>query len=193
MKPEREEKLQALLSGARLSGPARDRVLSNVLGGTAKKPRRWMWAGAATAGLAMAAVVLLLVFPPDGFRSRGSSTPIVEVGCVDGTLASCPRGSALLFRVSGAKNGGFLSAWTEPSAGGERIWYFPTSATANPAVAPTRETQTLPVGVRIGPEQQPGAWTVHLVLSKQPLSHEQVLALPAAERLGEAHIKLVVK
>jgi len=193
MKPEREEKLQALLAGSKLSGPARDKVLANVLGGTAKKPRRLVWIGAATAGLAMAAAVLLLVFPPDGFRSRGGSKPIVEVGCVDGTLASCPRGSALLFRVSGSKDGGFLSAWAEPEAGGERIWYFPTSTTANPAVAPKSETQTLPVGVRIGPEQQPGAWVVHLLLSKRPLNRDQVLALPVAERVAEARVKMVVR
>jgi hypothetical protein len=98
----------------------------------------------------------------------------------------------LLFRVGGAAAGGFLAAWAVPEDGGERIWYFPTLDGEAPSVAPRAETQTLGRGVRLGTEQPPGRYHVHLLLSRRALGRAEALAPANDAVLVEADLTLTV-
>jgi hypothetical protein len=91
-----------------------------------------------------------------------------------------------MFRVSGAGDGGYLAAWAEPSAGGQRIWYLDGAR-----VPANLEPQLLPVAVTLGAEQPPGHYQIHLVLTQKPLSRDDLLAAPAT--LASARAELEVK
>jgi hypothetical protein len=188
-----DERLDALLARGRLGGPARDRILAGALAKTAA-PHRWRrlltWAVPMTAAAA-AAVVLLSLRPPE-FRARGGAGPVLEIACRDGSLSACPSGSTLLFRSSGVAEGGFLSAWAVPEGSAARVWYFPADNGASPALAARPETQTLARGIRLGPEQPPGRYRVHLVLSRRPLTRAEAAAPPPDALVAEAEATLEV-
>ncbi len=191
---ERESRIDALLSGGRLAGPARERIFRNVMAGTQTRRASWQpWLFRA-GGLAVAAAALFLLVPQSGFRPRGRSGAILEVGCRDGATTACPLGSTLLFRVSGADHAGgsYLSAWAEPVApvGGERVWYFPGSDGISARVAAVAATQTLAEGVRAGP--MAARYVVHLRLTATPLARAELLALPPTSALAAADVPLNV-
>jgi hypothetical protein len=191
-----DRRLDELLSEGRLSGPTRDRILEAALTEIqAEKPRpawRRILAWALPLSTAMAAVALFVALRPSEFRARGGAGPVLELGCRDGALTACPAGSTLLFRAGGAVEGGFLAAWAEPAGGGERVWYFPAEGGESPSLVPRADLQTLPRGIRIGAEQPPGRYRVHLVLSRRPLDRAAAAAPPADARLAEAELTLEV-
>ncbi len=170
-----DDELDRLLARGRLGGPARDRILAGALARAAPRrrwPRRILWLAPA---LAAAAVLLLWLRPRDGgFRVRGGGGPSLEVACSDGRAGACPRGGTLVFRVDGAREGGYLAAWATPAAGGERIWYFPAADGSAPAVAAQAGAQVVPLGARLGPSQPPGDYQVHLLLARRPLARAEV-------------------
>jgi hypothetical protein len=87
----------------------------------------------------------------------------------------------MIFRVTAAPEPGVLAAWSEPAGGvGERVWYFPSGDGRSPEVAREAAPVTLKQAVRIGAAQPPGAYRVHLVLARRPLSREQLLSPSAA-------------
>jgi hypothetical protein len=188
-RPESDE----LLAQGRLSGPARDRILDAALAASrpAARPvwqRVLVWA----APLTVAAVVLFMAFRPSEFRPRGGAGAVLDVGCRDGTLAACPAGTTLLFRVSAAPAGGFLAAFALRDGSREPIWYFPTAAGDSPKVSPDPETQTLAQGVRLGSEHVPGRYRIHLVLTRRALTRDQALAPPRDAVLAESDVSLEV-
>ncbi len=181
MKTRRPDDLDELLARGGLSGPARERTLEAVLE-VARGERSRFWRRLfyfATPAVATVAVgVMLLVRPAaPGFTPKGNpGAPLLEVACKQSAGPRCPRGGTLLFRVAGATAGGFLSAYAEPASGpGERVWYLPAGGEAA-AVQATEAPQLLRLGARLGPEQPPGAYKVHLVLSKTPLDRAGALA-----------------
>ncbi len=189
---DRNDKLDALLAQGRMSGPRRDQVLADALKKTQPARRRWAWMGFGSLSLVAAAAAVLFFMPTSPFRARGGQGAVMELGCVDGDLSGCATGSTLLFRVSGAKNGGFVTAWAEPAAGGERVWYFPTDVTPSPELAKQAELQTLRQGVVLGAEQPSGSYVVHLLLTSAPLRRDEALAMPH-KPLGQALVPLVVR
>jgi hypothetical protein len=175
-----------------MGGPERERVLGAVLAKTA--PRRWRRLLGWGLTVATAAAMLLLVMRPVPFRARGGGgAPLLEVGCRDGSLDACPSGSALLYRADGAVDGGFLAAWAVPEGGGEKIWYFPTASGESPSVTARSEVQTLARGVRLGPEQPPGRYRVHLLLSRRPLERAAVDSPPPDALIVTSEATLVVR
>lgn len=178
-----DEELDRLLARGRLGGAARERVLSRVLDKVApawRSPATWAL-GLSLAGAAAAVLTVLNVRPtPGAFTAKGGATatgPHLEVLCIDGSVARCPAGSTLVFRVEGAEKGAFLAAYAvrEGDPEGARIWYFPSGDGFEPELPVGASPQIIPRGVRIGPEQAPGRYAVHLALAKAFLSREAAL------------------
>ncbi len=149
-------------------------------------------------GAAAAAVVLLVPRPEsDGLRPKGRAAAALEVACVGGTLAACPRGATLVFSVAlDPGHAGYLAAWAEPRAGGERIWYF-SAETETPHVsgeaADTGDgVAVLKRGIRLGPEHAPGTYDVRLVVTAEPATRAALLGAGAPAPLGAAEFPLEV-
>jgi hypothetical protein len=138
--------------------------------------------------LATVAAALVLYFGarPTTFRARGRGAtvlePVLEMVCRD---RGCPSGSTVMFRASGVTRAGFLSAWATPEYGGQRIWYFPTDSGESPPVEAREGPQLLNRGVRLGAEQPPGRYRVHLVLSLRPLTRAELSSPPKDALLAE--------
>jgi hypothetical protein len=181
-----DDELDLLLARGRLSGPTRERMLDAALP-RAPRRRRWAWWTSGAAAACAAAVAVVLLVRGDGFRPRGAGGggAVLDVRCQDGARDRCATGQLLVFQVDGAKTGGALAAWAERSGGGgERVWYFPTATGAQPTVAAQPGRQVLPEAVRLGAEQAPGAWEVHLVLLDSPVARDAIAsAKPRASRV----------
>ena len=187
MKQPTDEELDFLLARGRMSGATRERILAEVTTRTIRLPRsrRWMVGGGLAATLALAAGVLLGFRPRhDAFTARGSadvSNPVatVDIMCLEGGSATCHLGGTLVFRVEGTAGRVYLGAYAipEPSskASEERVWYFPESTGEWPEVSGDRETQVVARGIKLGPEHHVGRYVVHVVLTRRPLTREEML------------------
>lgn len=185
--PSNDEDLDALLSGGRLSGPARDRIFDSVAAEVGREARsrvrRRVWATVlAGAGAAAALLVLaprLKTIDSQPFRAKGgesSGAAQLEVVCSGGTLASCPQGATLMFGASGAAGTGVLSAYAEPLEGNlERIWYFSADG-ESPRLTIGGSTDVAQRAVRIGSEHAPGRYRLHVFLTREPVSQATLLA-----------------
>jgi hypothetical protein len=118
----------------------------------------------------------------------------VELGCSDGELSHCPRGSKLIFRLDALSSEGFLHAYAEPvEAGHERVWYFPTAATPPPHVRAAAGAQVMEQGIVVGPEHAAGHYHVHLVVASTQLSREEVLLTTSMRSIvAEDVIEMVI-
>jgi hypothetical protein len=185
----KSDEIDHLLARGRMGGPAREEVLARVLDAQAPALAPWWrrafaqyWAPV----LAAAAILLFAIRPKDDrFTPKGapSAGPALSVLCVD----ACRPGSTLAFQVEDARAAAYLTAWAEPVAGGERVWYLEGTRAPVDALA---GMQTLKQAVRLGPSQPPGAYRVHLVLSAAPLSRE--VALGTHEAIAEVVVPLEV-
>jgi hypothetical protein len=175
--------LDRLLARGALSGREREDVLARVLERTARpaaraRVRPLIFGVAGLAVCAAAAVAVAAAWPrrdTGAFASRGAQDQgiHVEIACSGARLSACPVGSHLVFSASGAAPG-YLAAWAEPVAGGERIWYFSAERDA-PSILPTATAAPLDRAVEIGPEHAIGKYFVHIVVGAHPLSREQAL------------------
>jgi hypothetical protein len=175
--------LDRLLARGALSGQEREDVLARVLEKTARPARRSRVRPAilGVAGFAACAAVVTAVAvawqgrDTGAFASRGGQDQgiHVEIACSGARLSACPVGSHLVFSASGAAPG-YLTAWAEPVAGGERIWYFSAEHGA-PTVPPTATASPLDRAVEIGPEHAIGKYVVHILVGTHPFSREQAL------------------
>jgi hypothetical protein len=160
-----DEEVDRLLARGAMTPAESERALDGALRTTATR-RRWMF------GLmvpAAAALVLLIFLPRGGFTPKGAAAaPLLEVSCADGARDRCRRGSLRVCHVA-AESGGVLAAWAEPAGGGERIWYFPTAGDEWARVPAAPGLQALDKAVRLGPEQPPGVYVIHLVLAARAL------------------------
>lgn len=176
-----DDDLDMMLAGGRLGGPAKERI-GDVLGDRVTpqrapfftRARNLLMAGMVLAAGAAALVVLLPRTGVDGFGAKGTGAegPALEISCVGGSLAACPVGARLLFAVEGADSG-FLAAWADPVAGGERVWYFSRDS-QSPALAPIAGTQISPKAILLGPEHAPGEYRVHVLVTGEPLSRAEL-------------------
>jgi hypothetical protein len=123
-------------------------------------------------------------------RSAGPSGAHVELTCSKGALRACPRGSRLLFTVSGSSRPAYLAVYAEPVAGGERIWYF-SSEQGAPAVAGGGEPGSpIDRAIAIGPEHAVGSYAVHILLGTTPLSRAEALHPDASSLLDDETLEL---
>jgi hypothetical protein len=186
-----DEEVDRLLARGSMTPEESQQALKGALRATA--PPRWRrW----TFGLAVpatAALLLLVFLPRSGFTPRGElAPPLLEVSCADGAHDRCRQGSLLLFHVASAQ-GGVLAAWADPVDGkGERVWYFPTAGGEWAPVPASPELQTLGKAARLGAEQPPGVYQIHLVLASHELSREELAAPNAGGVLGRADARLEV-
>jgi hypothetical protein len=180
MNDERDRRLDELLAQGRLSGPALERILDGALAASGvRRRKRWGWALALGAPTLAAAAVLLVARPAE-FRAKGGAGQgaVVELVCGQETGADvhCHRADDLYFRVGDLPTRRFLSAYAAPLAGGERIWFFPTSATEPIALSPGAP-QVAGRSIKLAglPE---GKYRVAITLSEAPLSQQAILAAP---------------
>jgi len=188
--PKWDPEVDALLGEGHLTGPAKDRVLDHVLAAAGRRPPgRWrpLSLAVGAAALAGAAALVLLVARPadrgDGLRAKGAANDgasvALSLSCSGGTLAACPRGATLIFGAgaAGRDEDGFLTAYADPrggSPGRERIWYF-SADTESPHVRVGASTEPFSRSIRIGPEHEPGEYTVHVLVTRAPQARAVLL------------------
>jgi hypothetical protein len=196
-----DDEIDYLLSRGKLGGPQRSRILKAAL--TASRPGFWSrwrrpfrW-GAGGLVLATGAAALVLTFraPLDGeggFRAKGpGDAPLITLACLGATVTACPTGSRLVFALDGGHDkGGFLTAYADPAAAGERIWFLSNEPVAAPAGdSPSR---VITKAALVGEGQPPGHYRVRAVFSRQPVARDALSALAAADTLARVEIELVV-
>ena len=195
-----EDELDRLLARGKLGGPGHDRIVQAVLAGRAREGRRWRRPALVSSGLALAlaAGVALFAVPDrvrDDLRAKGPTaarpTPRLDVSCVGARLDACPVGATLLFATVGASPGGYLTAYAEPVAGGERIWYFSAEG-RSPGVATSTGTEVAAEGVTVGAEHAPGEYRVRLWLTGRPVVRAAALAGAPGDVRAKAEIRLTV-
>lgn len=166
---EDDDSLHSLLSGGRLSGPQRDRILERVLAEHARPRRRWVVALAAALPAAAIALVMLGKSSVSPVKERewlvpkgASSSPLLTANCRGREPGTCRRGDRLIFEVDGATRQGFFAAYAQCGSS-ERLWYFPSETGSVPTV-PAGGHFVLPQVARIGDEHREGRCTLHLFL-----------------------------
>jgi hypothetical protein len=185
--------LDRLLSRGKLGGAEKERILDSVLREHASdfspsaSPRRSLFVLrlAVVAAACLVAVLVPLYWYQSGgdsptdpsatgsFQVRGAgsdSKADVSVGC-DG---SCRQGSVLMFRVGGLAKNAYVAAYAV-GASGQRIWYFPSVNGVTPmAKAAATTPEVLKKGVLLGPEHGAGRYSVHVYLTTEALSRDQL-------------------
>jgi hypothetical protein len=191
------DKLDDLLARGRLSAPRRERIFEEVYrrvrGGVRARSKYLVVA----APLALAAGVAFLLRPasekPSAYASKGLSQSNLALGCSEGELSHCPRGSKLIFHFDPLSTAGFLHAFAEPlEPGHERVWYYPTATNPSPRVDPAAGGQTLDRAIVVGPEHAPGRYRVHVVLASTPLSRDELLAASTRNVVVSDVIEMVI-
>jgi hypothetical protein len=205
MKPIRNnEELDSLLGRGSIGATRRDAVLETVLAQVRAETsarRRWRWPVAGLGTVAAAAALLFLMprssqpdFSP--FRAKGmaakprQSTPSAAIECLGATLEACPMGSLLVVRAAGVR--GYVSAWAEPVAGGEKVWYF-SADTHTPLIdASLTASAAASRAVKIGPEHIAGTYVVELRVTERPMTRADLLRIPASAALASGRVPLTV-
>jgi hypothetical protein len=179
-----DDELDMMLAEGRLGGAAKDRIFDAVASRVRPRRRFLNLRGLLAAGLMVSAAATALLLVPRareaGFGVKGGGGapgPTLEISCAGGTLAACPIGSRLVFGVEGAESG-YLAAYADPTAGGERIWYFSRDS-QSPALAPVAGTQVAKKAILLGAEHAPGRYRVHVLVTAQPLSRAELSQGPS--------------
>lgn len=194
--PRRRDRVDELLSGGRLSGPARDRVLQRVLEDLPEaEPRTRLRRAAPLLGAAAAlgAVVLVVVRLRSGgldhLRAKGGASPVpaaVVTPLCPRAGGECRPGDRLLFRVEASPHPGFLMAYadliTGDAAASARIWIFPTAAGDSPEIPATAAPLVLRRAVEIDASFPAGRYRVTTVVAARPLTRAEVPVTPDAGR-----------
>ena len=202
MSPPSDDEIDHLLSRGKLGGSQRQRILDAAL--AASREGFWArWRGKlawSAGGLAFAtgAAVLVLTLrasPTDGeaaFRVKGAgAAPVIVVSCLGAQVSACPPGSRVGFALDGGRDqGGFLTAYADPTAGGERVWYLTNEPVgAAPGDATPRVIRKAAL---IGDGQPPGRYRVHVIFSRGPVAREALAGLEPAHTLARVELELVV-
>lgn len=186
-----DDEVDRLLSRGRLGQEDQQRILGSVLASVqASEPRprrrRWRWPAFAIISLS-GALALALVWvrparePGSDVRDKGAAgpAPIIAMSCLGGSLGACPTGSRIAFWLEGqAKDPGFVTAYAEPAAAGERVWLL--------------TNQTVPKAAVIGEGRASGRYHVTVVLTRRPVEHAEVGRLGQEVVVARATFDLVV-
>lgn len=178
-----DRRLDALLTPKALSGQEREEMLERVLDQAVPRtrPRLGRRLAYMAIGIAACAGVALATNSWRGerrpFEPRGSAAPraTVELVCSGASLRACPRGSHLLFVVSGGEKVEYLAAYADPADGGERVWYFSGAQEATAVAEGEAQPKPLGLAIEIGPEHRVGRYVVHLLVASRPLSRAEAL------------------
>jgi hypothetical protein len=188
-----EEELDHLLALGALGGPGRERILEQALARTTERRR----SSALAVGLAsLAAAAAALVLSPghaSHFRAKGGGVggTAVDLSCLGASLARCPTGSTLIFGSAYAPPGSYMAAYAEPLSGGERIWYF-SAESESPAASAPQATHALSRGIRLGREHLPGEYAVRVVVTRRPLTRQDLRSDRLSGLVADARFRLVV-
>jgi hypothetical protein len=200
MSPPSDDEIDHLLSRGKLGGSQRQRILDAALAAS----RQGFWArwrgklawGAGGLAFATGAAVLLLTMrtpSPDGaFQVKGAGdAPVIIVSCLGAQVSACPSGSRLAFALEGGHDqGGFLTAYADPIAAGERVWLL----TNEPVGAPPGDAtpRVIHKAALIGEGQPPGGYRVHAIFSRGLVVREALAGLAPTDTLARVDLELVV-
>jgi hypothetical protein len=201
MCPPSDDELDYLLSRGKLGGSQKERILKAALGASREGFwARWRGKIAWSAGgltLATGAAVLLLVLraPQDdaaSFQVKGpGDAPLLIVSCLGADVNACPAGSKVAFALEGGRDkGGFLTAYAQPTAPGERVWYLTNEAVGAPEGAGT--PRVIRKAALIGDGQPPGSYRVHAFYTRRPIAREALANLAPGDTLAKVDVDLVV-
>jgi hypothetical protein len=87
---------------------------------------------------------------------------------------------------------GFVSAWAEPTGGGERIWYFSADSVSPQIDSGSDAAALVTRAVKIGPEHASGSYRVELRVTERPMSRSELLHMPANAALATGQAVLTV-
>ena len=197
----KDRRVDELLAGGTLGGPAYDEILERVIARSQVAPRPFWkrligWFVLPGAVLVPVAAWLLFVHPreapPTPKGSAGAAA--VQIGCGPAGGQICHPGDTLMFSVNAALASGHLAAYAERvgDPARERIWYFPTATGRSPMVPPGSGTVVLPEGIRIGSEHPPGEYRVTVWIAKRAISRMEVDADRGDSLAGRETIDLQV-
>jgi hypothetical protein len=186
-----DDEVDRLLSRGRLGQEDKQRILGSVLASVpASEPRprrrRWRWPAFAIISLSGALAFALVWVRParesgSEVREKGAAgkAPIISISCLGGSLGACPTGSRIAFWLEGEfKEPGFVTAYAEPAAAGDRVWLL--------------TNQPVPKAAVIGEGQPAGRYRVTAVLTSRPVEHAEVARLSPDVVLARATFDLVV-
>jgi hypothetical protein len=200
-----DEELDHLLSRGGLGREHKERLLRGVLASVAipapaRRQGRWLWQ--TVAGLSLAgglATFALWGRPSDGarpaLRAKGAPAlaPVVGMSCLGGSPNACPNGSRIAFWLEGnTKDAGFITAYADSVAGGERVWYLTNEATPVVPPNPVESPRVIPKAALIGGEQPVGQYRVHAVVTRHPVVRADLPRLLPADIVTRASFELVV-
>lgn len=142
---------------------------------------------AAVLGLVVGPVLWIVTRPAEPeFTARGGEGANVELRCADEV---CATGGALAFEVSGV-SGGHVAAFAR-NAEGVVVWYLPETASG---MSEPIESGGLRRAIELGPEHEPGRWTVYTVVTQRPLNRAQIRALfDASGAMGAPDTQLITR
>jgi hypothetical protein len=200
--------MDRLLAGGELSGPEADAIEKRVFEALDRAAGRQRpggviryWPVAASAALAMAAAVLLVVrggmpgVEPSGGPMQpeeGALGPTIALRCADGTLAACPVTSSLVFTVSGNRKRVFLSAWAERvGTEGGSVVYFSQEGGGVEIAAAAEGAHAAETKMRLSPEHEPGPYRVHAFVADRVLGREEMRSGRGADA-AQAEVRVQV-
>jgi hypothetical protein len=95
------------------------------------------------------------------------------------------------FALDGGRDkGGYLTAYADPVSPGERVWYLTNEAVGVPQG--DGSPRVLRKAALIGAGQPAGAYQVHAIFSRRPITRESLSSLANDDTLARAEVKLVV-
>lgn len=200
-----DDEMDHLLSRGGLGRAHKERLLRGVLGSVAvpapsRRRPRWLWQTAAGLSLAGGVAVFALWGRPFGetgsaLRAKGAPSlgPVVGLSCLGGSLNACPAGSRIAFWLEGGPNkqAGFITAYADSAAGGERVWYL-TNEAAAALSSPAESPRVVPKAALIGREQPAGHYRVHVIFTRHPVGRADLSRLAAAEVVTRGSFDLEV-
>jgi hypothetical protein len=184
-----EDELDRLLARGTLPRGQKQQMLGHILASVqasapARRPLKWRWPAFAALSLSASLAIVGLwarpaTRPESGLREKGSSAPILAVSCLDGSLTACPVGSRLAFWIEGRRNEpGVVTAYADPVAGGERVWYL--------------TNEPVPKAALVGKEQATGRYHVNVFLTRFPVARAELTRLPAGVVITHTSFELAV-
>jgi len=204
-----DDDIDHLLSRGGLGQQQKERAFAHVLAtlppraAPAGRRRWWIWGGAGTLSLAAGVAVLVLWLrapggaggPDPDLRDKGAGAdaPIIDVTCLGGSLGACPRGSRVAFSLDGGRaEAAFVTAYADPIAGGQRVWYLTNQPVDAAAAGASGSVRVVSKGALIGDEQPPGHYRVDVAVTRRAVDRADLPRLPPGDLLARAHFELVV-
>jgi hypothetical protein len=208
MREPSDDDIDHLLSRGGLGRQQKERALAHVLATLPPRPaqagrrRWWIWGGTGTLSLAAGVAILALWLRgpgPDGdLRDKGAAAgaPVVDMTCLGGSggsISACPRGSRVAFSLEGGRaEAGFVTAYADPIAGGQRVWYLTNQPVDAPAAGASGAVRVVAKAAIVGDEQPPGRYRVEVTVTRRAVDRADLPRLAPADLLVRARFELVV-